>query len=104
MTAGCPVSGIRANGSGCRFGMTHPCRSVLRPYFSAAARRVGAQVIQFCDGNHVFDSCPLRLGVYSECLALPETYAIAMMTVSMSFEEAGAASLLFIERTTVTAT
>ena len=69
-------------------GLRRPRQRVLGTEFAGEVEAVGAGVIEFAVGDHVFGTSGLRFGAHAEFIALPISGRIAHMPAGMSFAEA----------------
>jgi NADPH:quinone reductase-like Zn-dependent oxidoreductase len=74
-------------------GVRRPRRQILGSYFSGEIASVGKSVTRFAEGDEVFGTSGLRMGGYSEYVALPESVSIVQKPANMTFAEAAAVPL-----------
>jgi NADPH:quinone reductase-like Zn-dependent oxidoreductase len=69
-------------------GLRRPRQRILGREFAGEVEAVGAAVIEFAVGDHVFGLSGLRFGAHAEFMCIRETARIARMPAGMSFEDA----------------
>jgi NADPH:quinone reductase-like Zn-dependent oxidoreductase len=71
-------------------GIRRPRRRILGAYFAGEVARVGRDVSDFKAGDQVFGTSGLRLGAYSEFVAVPARATIVEKPRNMTFTDAAA--------------
>jgi NADPH:quinone reductase-like Zn-dependent oxidoreductase len=68
-------------------GLRRPKQRVLGLEFAGEVELIGASVAEFAVGDRVFG---VRTGANAECVAIPESGALALMPARLTFEQAAA--------------
>ncbi|HKP98221.1 MAG TPA: NAD(P)-dependent alcohol dehydrogenase [Fibrobacteria bacterium] len=89
------------------FGVRRPRRRILGTELAGVVEATGIAVTKFKDGDAVFGISGLAMGCHAEYVCLPETAALALKPVGLSFEEAaclafgGTTALSYLRKATV---
>jgi NADPH:quinone reductase-like Zn-dependent oxidoreductase len=71
-------------------GFIKPRRQILGMELSGEIESVGRDVTKFKENDQVFGNAGMKLGTYAEYICLPETGALSLKPLNMSFTEAAA--------------
>jgi NADPH:quinone reductase-like Zn-dependent oxidoreductase len=75
------------------FGFKKPKKNILGIDFAGEIEAIGKDVKLYKEGDHVFGSPGIKMGAHAEYSCVPETGALAIKPVGLSWEEAAAISL-----------